>query len=379
MLTRCRLHLHRALNLLGVVALTAAAIIAFIKLDSLDSVGTTGTIHKAAGVLSWVLALLLVAAGIFRPKKGVTGEKKPKLRSIWEIAHKSGGALALIIGIIAVFTGFHAIKDLGSVSGDKWRNAAIVVLAVVAAIWLLMLAAGCLKVRPRCLSGHAVSSMCCPTRPRARAGSRLCINRMRQQSRRRHLASTAWLLVARLHGPVINQRRTCCRRAATRRRRTRAARALTRQAGRARASLRRPVAARRATSQAAAAPRAAWSRTVCLQMAVFRPALVLPRAAITTVVHVMAIPSISELWFETQRVWHQSDISARVRRRRASGAELLLCTLLYTFVAGVRIATPATGSRQWLRDLRTAARKRVRLHLAGGCEHRRQRETVAVC
>jgi hypothetical protein len=139
-----RFHLHRVFNVLGLLLVTAGVAIAWAKFDSLDAVGgTAGSVHKATGVLVIVLGWAQPVGAFFRPKAArpdpETGKlaKRTKKRLAWELLHKGTGYMAVIIGIVAIFTGLYLIRDtFGTIQKTTCRNAYAGLLVFLILVWL---------------------------------------------------------------------------------------------------------------------------------------------------------------------------------------------------------------------------------------------------
>jgi hypothetical protein len=94
----CRFVLHRLFNVLAVLSATAGVVIAWIKFDSLDSV-SIGEAHKLLAYAAWILVLILPIAGLVRPRKPEYGQKRSKLRLVWEIGHKGLGCASVSVAV----------------------------------------------------------------------------------------------------------------------------------------------------------------------------------------------------------------------------------------------------------------------------------------
>ncbi|KAL0390279.1 UNVERIFIED_CONTAM: cytochrome and DOMON domain-containing protein [Sesamum calycinum] len=97
-----------------------------LKLGS-QSKGVTYSNHRNIGIALFALATVQIFALLLRPKKD------HKYRFYWNIYHHGFGYMIIILGIINVFKGFDILKPEA-----KWRNAYIVVIAVLGGIALLL-------------------------------------------------------------------------------------------------------------------------------------------------------------------------------------------------------------------------------------------------
>ncbi|KAL2239658.1 cytochrome b561 and DOMON domain-containing protein At3g25290 [Sesamum indicum] len=97
-----------------------------LKLGS-QSKGITYSNHRNIGIALFALATVQIFALLLRPKKD------HKYRFYWNIYHHGFGYTIIILGIINVFKGFDILKPEA-----KWRNAYIIVIAVLGGIALLL-------------------------------------------------------------------------------------------------------------------------------------------------------------------------------------------------------------------------------------------------
>ncbi|KAF5181054.1 Cytochrome b561 and domon domain-containing protein [Thalictrum thalictroides] len=97
-----------------------------LKLGS-QSQGIRFTSHRNIGIVLFSFATLQIFALFLRPKK------EHKYRTYWNIYHHGIGYLIVVLGIINVFKGLDIL-----VPEKKWRDAYIIVLAVLGGIALLL-------------------------------------------------------------------------------------------------------------------------------------------------------------------------------------------------------------------------------------------------
>ncbi|KAL3850449.1 hypothetical protein ACJIZ3_012331 [Penstemon smallii] len=97
-----------------------------LKLGS-ESKGITYSIHRNIGIALFSLATVQIFALLLRPKKD------HKYRFYWNIYHHSLGYSIIILGIINVFKGFQILNP-----APKWRNAYIIVIAILGGIAVLL-------------------------------------------------------------------------------------------------------------------------------------------------------------------------------------------------------------------------------------------------
>ncbi|XP_051143773.1 cytochrome b561 and DOMON domain-containing protein At3g25290-like [Andrographis paniculata] len=117
-----------------------------LKLGS-ESKGITYTYHRNIGIALFAIATLQVFALLLRPKKD------HKFRLYWNIYHHGIGYAIAILGIINVFKGLDILKP-----EQKWRNAYIVVIAVLGGVALLLEAITWVVVLRRKKSGKTTKT-----------------------------------------------------------------------------------------------------------------------------------------------------------------------------------------------------------------------------
>lgn len=100
-------HWHRGIQTVGLLALLTGAIAAFLGIP-----GTHLTEpHHNVGLAIVVLAASQPLNALFRPhKEGDTSQESSRVRSAWELCHKSIGRLTVIGGWINVFLGIHLLE-----------------------------------------------------------------------------------------------------------------------------------------------------------------------------------------------------------------------------------------------------------------------------
>ncbi|KAL3633229.1 hypothetical protein CASFOL_022756 [Castilleja foliolosa] len=97
-----------------------------LKLGS-ESSGVTYSVHRNIGITLFTLATLQIFALLLRPNKD------HKIRFYWNIYHHGVGYTIIILGIINVFKGLDILQP-----GNKWKNAYIVVVAILGGIAVLL-------------------------------------------------------------------------------------------------------------------------------------------------------------------------------------------------------------------------------------------------
>jgi hypothetical protein len=125
----CRFHLHRALNMVGLTAATAAFILALVKFGINER-------HRTFGIIAMSLGFFQPFNALVRPPRAELDAKKTVLRFVWEQAHHWNGRLALVMAALAIFTGIDECAEARVITATgKWKTAFIVVIVVLGALW----------------------------------------------------------------------------------------------------------------------------------------------------------------------------------------------------------------------------------------------------
>lgn len=138
-------HLHRIIQVIGLVLATAGFIIAMMQFEALTpETNNVHKFHRGLGIAVMVFGWFQPLNAVIRPHAPEKGESKPPLRLGWEILHKGLGYLTIVGAVIVIFLGLKIGEEFPPFSDDNnhstWRGVYIGLLIAVLAAWVLMLA-----------------------------------------------------------------------------------------------------------------------------------------------------------------------------------------------------------------------------------------------
>lgn len=105
--------IHRAVQSLGLVCTIAGFIIALVNFDVFSSGGGISFIHGCLGATTMTLGLFQPLNAFIRPHPNQEGQEPNKLRTIWEIVHKSSGYGACLLAVCTIGIGTTLLPDVG--------------------------------------------------------------------------------------------------------------------------------------------------------------------------------------------------------------------------------------------------------------------------
>ena len=137
-------HIHRIIQVVGLVLATAGFIIAVTQFEALNLEDNVHRFHRGLGIAVMVFGWFQPLNALIRPHAPEKGESKPLLRLGWEILHKGLGYAAILIAVVVIFLGLRIGEDFPPFADDNnvstWRGLYIGLLIAVLAAWALMLA-----------------------------------------------------------------------------------------------------------------------------------------------------------------------------------------------------------------------------------------------
>ncbi len=105
--------IHRAVQSIGLVCTIAGFIIALIKFDVFSSGGGISFIHGCLGATTMSLGLFQPLNAFIRPHPNQEGQEPNKLRTTWEIVHKSSGYGACLLAVCTIGIGTTLLPNVG--------------------------------------------------------------------------------------------------------------------------------------------------------------------------------------------------------------------------------------------------------------------------
>lgn len=104
--------LHVVFQMTGMVLMVVGTIVIFMY-TSLHFDG----VHKILGLVAFIIGILQVLNAFFRPKhSGDEDETKSTSRYLWELFHKNGGRLVIVLAWVNVFLGIRLLESLHGAS-----------------------------------------------------------------------------------------------------------------------------------------------------------------------------------------------------------------------------------------------------------------------
>ena len=99
--------------------------------------------HRALGITVMVFGWFQPLNALIRPHPAKEGEKKPILRTAWEVLHKGLGYLTIILAVVTISLGLKlgesfppfSKPDGDDLNVDTWRNTYIGLGAAVIVVW----------------------------------------------------------------------------------------------------------------------------------------------------------------------------------------------------------------------------------------------------
>jgi uncharacterized membrane protein len=130
-------HIHKASQVVGLLFAIAGWIIALRNFNVFADIGYNNYRHGICGMVTMVLGLLQPLNAIIRPHAPNGDEAKPPSRFFWELVHKGGGYLAVVLAVATIILGTLILPDPSDQTSFQLAFGILigVLLAVVA--WMM--------------------------------------------------------------------------------------------------------------------------------------------------------------------------------------------------------------------------------------------------